>query len=69
MKKSLFSKKRTNAQRRIFRGILGKSLLDRENSGNIEGACNVEDINGWVAMRKQEWNGHINKMAEDIPEL
>ncbi|XP_019755972.1 uncharacterized protein LOC109534668 [Dendroctonus ponderosae] len=47
---------------KILRRITGKTLLDREGSENVRIACNVKNINKWVANRKKEWNEHITRI-------
>uniref|UniRef100_A0AAR5PIR3 Reverse transcriptase domain-containing protein n=1 Tax=Dendroctonus ponderosae TaxID=77166 RepID=A0AAR5PIR3_DENPD len=50
------------AEMKILRRITGKTLLDRARSKDIRTACNVKNINEWVANRKKEWNEHISRM-------
>ncbi|XP_048522293.1 uncharacterized protein LOC125504409 [Dendroctonus ponderosae] len=50
------------AEMKIICRITGETLLDRERSEDVRTACNVNNINEWVANRKKEWNEHISRM-------
>ena len=51
---------------KIARRIEGKTLMDRERSGNIRQTCWIDKINDWVLDRKKKQNEHIDCMTEEI---
>ena len=50
---------------RMLRAIQGKTLRDRIRSKDLREVSGIQDIVGWIDVRKRGWREHVERMTDD----